>query len=140
MVKDLNKMKVNIIVFELCKITQLREQLHESLQHIQESQDVIVGNTKATSKGKHVKVNRMNKTSSVINTFMDDKAKTTDDKKKGDPRPNGALIGIESGSQIPPFLLTFEIFNCNVHNYLVDFGALSNVMHYSVCKKLNIEP
>ena len=41
---------------------------------------------------------------------------------------------------IAPFLLTFEIFNRNVHNCLVDYGASSNVMPYSVCKKLNEEP
>ena len=34
-VDDLRKMKVNIIVFELCKITQLREQLREALKHIE---------------------------------------------------------------------------------------------------------
>ena len=33
--EDLKKMKTDIIVFELCKITQLREQLHKFLQHIQ---------------------------------------------------------------------------------------------------------
>ena len=33
-VEDFKKVKVNITVFELCKITQLREQLHEYLQHI----------------------------------------------------------------------------------------------------------
>ena len=36
-VEDLKKIKDNIIVFELCKITQLREQLHKALQHIQGS-------------------------------------------------------------------------------------------------------
>ena len=34
-VEDLKKVKENIIVFELCKITQLREQLRYALQHIQ---------------------------------------------------------------------------------------------------------
>ena len=43
-------------------------------------------------------------------------------------------------SQTAPFLLTFGIFNQNVHNCLVDSGASSNVMPYSVCKKLNAEP
>ena len=33
-VEDLNKMKENITIFELCKITQLREPLREYLQHI----------------------------------------------------------------------------------------------------------
>lgn len=34
-VEDLKKMNANIIVFELCKLTQLREQLREVLQYIQ---------------------------------------------------------------------------------------------------------
>ena len=54
-VEDLRKMKANIIVFELCKITQLREQLRESFQHIQGPQDVVVGNSKAKPKEKNVK-------------------------------------------------------------------------------------
>ena len=37
----------------------------------------------------------------------------------------------------PPFLLTFEIFNRNVHNCMVDSGASSNVMPLSVWNKLN---
>jgi hypothetical protein len=41
---------------------------------------------------------------------------------------------------MPPFLLTFEIFDRNMHICLVDFGASSNVMPYYVCKKLNVEP
>ena len=49
-VESLNKMKANITVFELCNITQLRKQSHGALQHIQGSQDVMVGNTKATLK------------------------------------------------------------------------------------------
>ena len=53
--EDLKKMKSNIIVFKLCKITQLREQLHESLQHIPSPRDVLVGNTKETLKGKNGK-------------------------------------------------------------------------------------
>ena len=36
------------------------------------------------------------------------------------------------------FLLTFEIFNRNVHNCMVDSGASSNVMPLSV-QKLNAE-
>ena len=38
---------------------------------------------------------------------------------------------------VPPFLLTFEVFNINIHNCLVDFGASSNVMPLTICKKLN---
>ena len=35
-VEDLKKINANIILFELCKISQLREQLREVLQHIQD--------------------------------------------------------------------------------------------------------
>jgi hypothetical protein len=41
---------------------------------------------------------------------------------------------------VPPFLLTFEVFNRNLHNCLVDSGASSNVMPLSICKKLNTVP
>ena len=57
-VEYLKKMKVNIIVFELSKITQLREQLWELLQHIQGPQDVLVGNLKRHQKGKVQKLSK----------------------------------------------------------------------------------
>lgn len=119
-VEDLKKMKEKIIVFELCKITQLREKLHESLQQTQGSEDAKARKTKVTPRGENVKSNKTTKISSFTNTSMDDKAKTTYDKKKGDPREDGALIRNKFRTQTPPFLLTFEIFNCNVHNCLVD--------------------
>jgi hypothetical protein len=46
------------------------------------------------------------------------------------------LILIGSRSHTPPFLLTFEIFNKNVHNCLVDSGASSNIMPNSVCLQI----
>jgi len=42
-------------------------------------------------------------------------------------------------SFFPPFLLSFEIFNFNVHNCLVDFVASLNVMPFSVDKKINAQ-
>ena len=47
-----------------------------------------------------------------------------------------AIIGRKSKSMTPPFLITFEIFNMNVHNCLVDFGASSTVMPYGIVKRL----
>ena len=49
-------------------------------------------------------------------------------------------VGGKSKSKHPPFLLTFEIFNHNVHNCLVDSGASVNVMPISVCKRINGHP
>ena len=37
-------------------------------------------------------------------------------------------------------MLYFNIFNHNVHNYLVDSGASSNVMPLLVCKRINGQP
>ena len=92
-VEHLNKMKSNITMFELCKITQLREQLCESLQHIQGPQDVAVGNAEVTLKGKNGKVNKSTKALSVTNTSnVNNKDKTRVDQNKGDPRVYGALI------------------------------------------------
>ena len=50
---------------------------------------------------------------------------------------NAALTGQKSKYKTPPFLLSFENFNQNIHNFLVDSGASSNVMPFSLCKKLN---
>ena len=49
------------------------------------------------------------------------------------------LIGGRSRSHTPPFLLSYEIFNKNVHNCLVDYGAPSNILPKSICTKLNIQ-
>jgi hypothetical protein len=46
---------------------------------------------------------------------------------------------VNTRRNVPPFLLTFEIFNRNVHNCMVDSGASSNVMPWSVCQKINAE-
>jgi len=51
-----------------------------------------------------------------------------------------ALIGGRSRSHTPPFLLTYEIFNKNVHNCLVDSGASTNILPRSICAKLNVQP
>ena len=96
-VEILKKMKVNIMVFELCKITKLREKIPEALQHIQCPQDVVVGNLKATLKGKRIKATRLVKASSVANTSnVEDKEKTNMEEKIPNPRAYGDLIGRKS--------------------------------------------
>ena len=89
------------------------------LQHIQSPQDVLVGNSKVTSKGKSIKATKTFKALSVTNTSnVEDKERKTMEEKKLNPRTDGMLT--KSRSQTPPFLLTFEAFNQNVHNCLVD--------------------
>src|SRR5713101_4756508 len=68
---------------------------------------------------------------------------TSEEKMPADNQPRDeeeigeASTGGKSKTKQPPFLLTFEIFNHNVHNCLVDSGASINVMPISVCKKIN---
>ena len=82
-------------------------------------------------KDKNVKTTKQVKTLSVANTSsMKNKEKTIEEDKRPNPREDGALIGRKSRSQTPLFLLTFDIFNRNVHNFLVDLEASSNVMPY----------
>jgi len=50
------------------------------------------------------------------------------------------LIRGRSNSHTPHFLLTYKIYNRNLHNCLINSGASSNIMPASVCSKLNIEP
>jgi hypothetical protein len=52
---------------------------------------------------------------------------------------NASLSGKRSRSTTPPFFITFEIFNRNVHNCMVDSSAFSNVMPLKVCEKLNVK-
>ena len=101
----------------------------------------MVGNVKVTLKGKNPKVTKSTKASSCTNTSsVDNKAKTVGDQKKGDPRVDGVLIGNKQLSHTPSFLMTFEIFHHNVHNYLVDSSDSSNVMPFLVFKNINVEP
>lgn len=58
---------------------------------------------------------------------------------KADPNEI-SLIGGRLKSHNSPFLLTFEVFNKYLHNYLVDSSASSNILPKKVCAKLNVQP
>jgi len=42
-------------------------------------------------------------------------------------------------STYPPFILTFDNFNYNVHNSLVDSGSFANFMPLFVANKINVK-
>ena len=98
--EDLKKIKVNVPLFEMCKVLQQKERLLRSLEasdekmptNKQPEEEEEIGETSSGGKSKH---------------------------------------------KHPPFLLTFEIFNYNVHNCLVYSGATINVITISVCKRIN---
>ena len=89
-------------------------------------------NTKMKNQPSIPLVNNLNPSTSKTVVGFNSNIKTVTDKY--------TLIGKNSKSTTPPFLLTFEIFNQNVHNCMVDSGASSNAMPYSICKKLNAKP
>jgi hypothetical protein len=53
---------------------------------------------------------------------------------------NASSIGSNSRSHVLPFLLTYENFNFNVNNYLVDSRYSSNLMPYYLCQNINVVP
>ena len=71
---------------------------------------------------------------------FDPQPSSSQDDSKFDKEINQASIGKKSKSQTLPFLLSFKIFDHNVHNCLVDYGDSCNVMPLSICKKINGEP
>jgi len=40
----------------------------------------------------------------------------------------------------PPFLLTIRMLGKNIHNCMMDSGALANVMPLGICKTLGLTP
>ena len=59
---------------------------------------------------------------------------------KSDTDINEESIGGKYKSHTLPFLVSFKIFNHNVHKCLVYYGASSNFIFLSICKKINGQP
>jgi hypothetical protein len=143
-VEDLKKLRANISIYELLKFPFF---LQKMLQN-------ILDNCKnGNSNGNKVVQSKVpQKNSTKINPNPQDKGSL--------PVPNVNNVNsvnnldkivVENASKklqattlstyknVPPFLLTFEIFNRNVHKYMVELGASSNVMPWSVFQKINAE-
>ena len=71
--------------------------------------------------------------------FDQQPSKSQDDTQL-DKEINESRIGGKYKYKTFHFLLSFEIFNHNVHNCLVDSGASSNVMPLLVCTKIKPTP
>jgi hypothetical protein len=142
-VEDLKKLRANISIYELLKFPFL---LQKMLQNILDNgkngnsngnkvvqskvpQKTSTKNLDPQDKGS-LPVPNVNNVNSVNNS---DKAVLENASKK----PQATTLSTRKN--VPPFLLTFEIFNRNVHNCMVDSGASSNVMPWSVCQKINAE-
>jgi hypothetical protein len=110
-VEDLKKLKANVSVMDMCKIPQQKDFLLQALTSIEAP-------ITSTNLGEGPSPEDLNDKPNVNSCYLD---------KRGKPF-------------VPPFLLTFEVFNINLHNCLVDSGASYNVMSLSICKKFNAIP
>jgi hypothetical protein len=110
-VEDLKNLKANISVMDMCRIPQQKEFMLQALKSIENP-------TTSTDQGENITPTDL-KNKPNVNACSED--------KKGNPF-------------VPPCFLTFEVFNRNLHNCLVDSGESSNVMALSICKKLNTAP
>lgn len=104
-IDDMNKVHVNISMFQLTKIMSQWDIL------LQEHGQTTAGNVVSLDK---VYGKSYGSLKYVLNNLT-----------------------MDANTLCPPFLLTFEIFNFNVHNFLVDSGASVNIMPLFVSKKIN---
>jgi ribonuclease HI len=143
-VEDLKKLRANISIYELLKFPFL---LQKMLQNISEN-----GKNGNSNGNKVVQSKVPQKTSTKNNPDPQDKGSLPVTPVNNVNNVNNVdKVALETASKkpqattlstrknVPPFLLTFEIFNRNVHNCMVDSGASSNVMPWSVCQKINAE-
>jgi ribonuclease HI len=146
-VEDLKKLRANISIYELLKFPFL---LQKMLQNISDN-----GKNGNSNGNKVVQSKVPQKTSTKSNPDPQDKGSLPVPPVNNVNNVNNASnvdkVALETASKkpqattlstrknVPPFLLTFEIFNRNVHNCMVDSGASSNVMPWSVCQKINAE-
>jgi ribonuclease HI len=149
-VEDLKKLRANISTYELLKFPFL---LQKMLQNILEngkngnSNGNKVVQSKAPQKTSTknnpdpqdkgslpvAPVNNVTNVNNVNNTNNVDKVILETTSKK----PQATTLSTRKN--VSPFLLTFKIFNRNVHNCMVDSGASSNVMPWSIYQNINAE-
>jgi hypothetical protein len=110
-VEDLKNLKANVSVMDICRIPQQKDFMLQALSLVE---DPTIGNDQKKD------------------------LSSTDLVRK--PTINTYSKGRKEKPFVPPFLLTFEVFNKNLHNCLVYSGASSNVMPLAVCKKLGVFP
>ena len=132
-VDDLKKSQANITYFYLLKLTQQRDLLLKAINEWNCKTPTILSSQTKKLVSRPITTPSTAQTPSVMEATLSKMNRNPQD-------VNAAMIGRKSKSMTPPFLITFEILNMNVHNFLVDFGASSTVMPYVVAKRLHAVP
>ena len=130
---DLKKSRANITYFDLLNLTQQRDLLLEDMNEWSFKSPTILSSQTQKSVSRHVSTSSTSQKPPAMEATLSKMNRTPQD-------VSAAMIGKKSKSMTPPFLITFEIFNMNVHNCLVDSDASSTVMPYVVAKRLHAMP
>jgi hypothetical protein len=140
LIEDLKKLRANIFVYELLKFPFL---LQKMLQNIAEnSKNNNLNSKKIAEIGPKTPQKVPIKTTPEPSNKRDLVVKSVSNVDKvisGTTTKSQQSSTVNTHKNVPPFLLTFEIFNRNVHNCMVYSGASSNVMPWSICQNINSE-
>ena len=116
-IEDMKKTRANITFYELSKLKHQQKVLLKELHVVPEKPLPAPVISQASHEMGRPPTNVINKV---------------------DPK-DIAFIGGRSRSHTPPFILTYEVFNKHLHNFLVDSRASSNILPKSICAKLNVQ-
>jgi hypothetical protein len=140
LIEDLKKLRANIYVFELLKFPLILQKMLQSIAENSKKSDS--SSKKSAEIDSNAAKNVPTKNTSKPPEKRDFAEKTVANVNKivlGTTTKNQQNSVVNTRKNVPPFLLTFEIFNRNVHNCMVDSGASSKVMPLSVFQKINVE-
>jgi hypothetical protein len=138
LIGDLKKLRENIFVFELLKFPLILQKMLQSIAKNSKKSDV--SNKKSVEIDSNTTKNFPTKKTSEPQDKRDLAEKTVANVNEtilGTTMKNQQNSYVSTRKNIPPFLLTFEIFNRNVHICMVDSGTSSNVMPLSICQTIN---
>jgi hypothetical protein len=147
-VEDLKKLRANISIYELLKFPFFLQKMLKNISDNSKngnSNGSKVGQSKipqkSSTKGNPVSHDKGSLPVPNLNSVNNNVHNVSNSDKvveeKASKKPQATTSNTHKN--VPPFLLTFEIFNRNVHNCMVHSGASSNVMPWSVCQKINAE-
>jgi hypothetical protein len=140
LIEDLEKLRANIYVFELLKFPLILQKILQSIAKNNKNIDPSSKNTTEIGSKTTKKIPTKTTSEPLDKRDLAEKNVANVDKTVlGTTTKNQQNFAVNTQKNVPHFLLTFEIFNRNAHNCMVDSDASSNVMPLSVCQKINAE-
>jgi hypothetical protein len=137
LIEDLKKLRANISVFELLKFPLILQKMLQSIVENSKKNDSSSKKSAEIDSNAAKNVPTKNTSEPLDKRDLVEKTVANVDRTVlGTTTKNQQNYVVNTRKNVLPFLLTFKIFNRNVHNCMVNSGASSNVMPLSVCQKL----